>query len=555
MGIVAVGLVGQKGISVDIAPAELPPNVWSDGTNVRFYHGAVQTMFGDQELLPMTAQPTYAQSAQGSMAAPAVWVVAADDKVFSVHGNTLTDISATDANPSVPLPGELCWSGGNLGQLTILNDAHRTPWLWPDTELGTIMTQLPNWSEGMKCHTLRSFKQFLVALDVTKEDGTRYPTMVKWSHPADPGNPPPSWDETDPTKDAGETVLAETPGSCMDCVTLRDTNLIYKTDSVWGMQYIGGVFIFRFYKIFGDFGIPQRNCAVEYISGKHFCFTGTDLIIHDGNSARSIVEGRAKSRLRGINVDQIPTCYVVSHPAMSEVWFCWRRRTDGKQAADSAIVYNHLEDTVTFRDLPDYRFIATGRVDPKPNAIEVWDPNTEMWDNAGIVWSEFAQIPAFLRLLGLGDEKLNWVDGLNTIHSPFKLERTYVGIPVRADKPPDLSTMKFVRRVWPRFVGAKGTELQVTFGSADDVGDSIKWRNPILFVIGVTRKFDITLSGKVMAIRIESITPAMLKLAKAKDDAEGEHPFPTPVAEPTVVPTQTWRFNGMDIDVKPAGEM
>lgn len=289
MAIIGLPTPGAIGLVQDIPPAELAPGAWSEVQNLRFKKGSVVAMAGDQSLLATPYQGEWCLSIQGALGDKASWVVASDMKAYSLEGLTLTDITPTAATPT-PQDG-LNWSGGALGMVTVLHNSRDTPWAWLSTNPATKMVLLANWPAGMKAYTLRSFKQYLVALGVTK-GGTYHPTMVKWSHPADPGAVPVSWDETDVTKDAGEYPLSETPGKCIDCVSLKDVNIIYKQDSVWGMQYIGGTYIFRFYKIFGDFGMPVRNCAVEYTGGKHFVFTGTDLLTHDGNTSQSKI-GRA----------------------------------------------------------------------------------------------------------------------------------------------------------------------------------------------------------------------------------------------------------------------
>lgn len=546
-----MSLAGQYGISIDTVPAELPPNAWSRGYNVRFYDGALGSMASDVLVANLAAaQPTYAIPVQGALSATTGWLIMADDKAYSLQGVTLAEVTPVAAIPASYPAGALVWSGGTLGLLTIVHDTERTPWVWPEPVPTTPMIELANWPAGMTCYTLRSFKQILVAVGVTKGVNF-YPTMVKWSHPADPGTVPPSWDETDETKDAGETVLAETSGQCVDAVGLRDALVIYKTDSVWGMSYIGGVFVYRFTKIFGEWGVPRRNCAVEYTAGKHFCFTGTDLMIHDGNHAQSIIKGKMKSLLRTITIDQLDTAFVCSNPAFSEVWFCWRNLLDGKMAANIAIVYNTIENTCSIRLLPDFRFIGTGRVDPTAEATQTWNGAVETWDSKNAVWAETAQIPAFLRLLGMGDNSIHWADGGSTMISPMLVERQYLGVPINAQGPPDLSAVKFVRRVWPRFTGPTGTEVYVTFGTADSINEPIKWRAPLLFVLGVTRKFDITLSGKVMAIRISVATagdPLPTNLITEEELA------PVPTAAPGA-PTSYWRFAGLDVDLVPVGEM
>ena len=41
MALIPINNVGEIGIVKDINPWELPPNVWSDGNNVRSEHGAI----------------------------------------------------------------------------------------------------------------------------------------------------------------------------------------------------------------------------------------------------------------------------------------------------------------------------------------------------------------------------------------------------------------------------------------------------------------------------------------------------------------------------------
>lgn len=524
MAIVSSAAPGGIGLILDVEPSELPAEAWSEVENVRFYARSAKVMQGDQELATSTEQMEYAISAQSTSGVGAAWLVASDTKAWALQGQTLTEV--TPSGVSGISGSGLNWSGGNLGGLTFLNNGMQKPWVWPENSSSTLMVELANWPTGMTAKTLRAFKQYLVALDVSRP-GSHYPTMVKWSHPADPGVVPPSWDETDPTKDAGEYPLSETPGACVDCVSLRDVNIIYKTDSVWGMQHIGGVFIFRFYKIFGDFGMPIRNCAVEYTSGKHFVFTGTDIIIHDGNNSRSIATNKIKSLFRTISANQLKTCFVASHPAMNEVWFCYRRSEDGKIAADTALVFNHLDETWSLRVLPDYRFIGTGVVEPQEAAALQWNTIPSNWETSGIAWGEYASIPAYMRLLGLGELNVSWVDGTVNGLTPAVLERTYVGVPMQTGKAPDLSVNKFVSRIWPRFKGVAGQKLLVTFGTANTVGKDISWRSAKSFTIGTSEKIDLTLTGKMLAVRIET--------------------------DPDSPVQGIWSYHGFDMDIVPAG--
>lgn len=294
------------------------------------------------------------------------------------------------------------------------------------------------------------------------------------------------------------------------------------------MQYIGGVYIFRFYKMFGDFGMPNRNCAVEYSSGKHFVFTGTDIVVHDGNSYKSIATGKLKKLFKTITGTQLASSYVCNHPAQNEVWFCYRRASDGVYAADTALVYNHLENTWTVRDLADYRFIAPGAVEPQEVVANTWANVDGDWNSSTLLWGEYSAIPAYKRLLGLCTMKVMWVDGGDTGIEPQLLERTHLGIPVKTNQPPDLSCRKFITKVWPRFKGQAGTVLKITFGTVDSVAKSVSWRPPKSFIIGTTEKLCVTLDGKMFGMRVE-LDPA--------SPSKGQ-----------------WSYHGLDLEVQASGE-
>lgn len=524
MGIISNAIPGGLGLVLDVEPAELPSGAWSDSLNMRFQDGAVRSMFGDTQLATSSEQLEWCYPATNQLGSGAAWLLTSDTKAYALVAQTITDI--TPAAVTVLSGTGNNWSGGSLGGITVANNGMQKPWVWMDNKPATKMLELANWPASTVCKCLRSFKQYLVALNVTKAGGS-YPTMVKWSHPADPGAVPPSWDEADPTKDAGEYNLSETPGELVDCIPLKDLNIIYKSDSVWGMQWIGGVYIFRFYKIFGDFGMPNRNCAVEYSAGKHFVFTGTDIVVHDGNGYKSIATGKLKKLFRTITGTQLASSYVVNHPAQNEVWFCYRRSSDGLVAADTALCYNHLDNTWTIRALADYRFIATGSVEPQEIVANTWSSAAGSWDASTLLWGEYSAIPAYKRLLGLGTLKVNWVDGANTGPEPQFVERTYVGIPVRTGQPPDLSIRKFVSIVWPRFKGQAGTKILMTFGVADAVDEDINWKVTKTFVIGTTKKLSLTLGGKMFALKI--------------------------ALDPTSPYKGNWSYHGLDMDVQPEG--
>jgi hypothetical protein len=115
---------------------------------------------------------------------------------------------------------------------------------------------------------LRAYKDQLLALGVTKA-GVLYPTMVKWSDLTGYGSVPLDWATDSTTNSAGENIVNEMQHAIVDGVSLRNSFILYCTDSVWQMDYVGGDLIYDFTQLFKDRGILNANCAIE-AGGQHF---------------------------------------------------------------------------------------------------------------------------------------------------------------------------------------------------------------------------------------------------------------------------------------------
>jgi len=519
MGIVSLAPAGITGIIEDIPPAELVPSAWSSGLNMRFAEGAVMPILDDLVIeTGLSWQPTWAIPTMQTSASLSSWLVASEEKIYAYISNTLTEITRVVGGDYTTVGAER-WSGCVLSGVTVLHNGVDEPQAWLAPDSGTEVVALANWPASTTCRTLRGFKSHLIALDV-KKSGTRYPTMVKWSHPADAGTVPVTWDETDPSYDAGEWVLSETPGYCVDCITLRDINVVYKTDSVWGMQYIGGTFIFRFFKMFDTFGIPQRDCAIEYQPGRHLVFTGDDLITHDGQMATSIVTNKMRKRLKALTADQTAKAFLTLASGVDEVWLCYPGSTLTSDVT-MAIVYNWREGTLSPRELAPCTYMTIGGIDP--SAIPTWNASTETWDTSVDIWGGVIIRATVPKLLGLQMEKLALIDVGPRCTAANTLERTYLGIPVRADKAPDLSSEKLLLRIWPRITGSTGDVLYFTLGGADSVAESIEWEDAQQFIIGMDSWIEGPITSKVFALRI------------------------------TASVTNPWKLSGFDAEIQPNG--
>jgi hypothetical protein len=75
---------------------------------------------------------------------------------------------------------------------------------------------------------------------------------------------------------------------------------------------------------------------------------------------------------------------------------------------------------------------------------------------------------------------------------------------LKTGNPPDVSSTKFLRRVWPRITGTAGDTLQVEIGSVMELNEPLVWKETRTWIIGTTKKVDVTITGITFAIRISS---------------------------------------------------
>jgi Flp pilus assembly protein TadG len=483
----------------------LPPQAWSDGNNVRFREGRAERVQGYVRAYdPPSIAPYHVLFVQ--VPSGPYWAYAGLTAIYATDGTSNADVSRTSGG-AYAATADSNWTGGVLGEVPVLNNGVDDPQFWASPSLGTDFALLTNWPANTKCKALRPFQQYLVALDVTKS-GTRYPQMVKWSHPADPGSVPSSWDPTDPTKDAGEYELKETSDYCVDCLPLRDTNIIYKEYSTWGMRPVGGVFVFRFYNIFNSIGMMSRRCGVEYFSGKHFVLGFDDLVIHDGQQAQSLLTQRwRRAFFSDMDTAKYVRNFVVADPANKEVWACYV--PNGGTFPSKALVWKYDEDRLSIRDIPLVAHAAVGVVDISGSLGGAWSADSAAWSSDITTWDETSFNPAQRNLLLAvpGSTRLfRAPTGLQADGSNYTafVERTGIGIPLKADGPPDYSVVKSLTRLWPRVTGDAGGVINVYVGGQDSPEGVVEWQGPYSYIIGTTDHIDALVTARLHAVRFES---------------------------------------------------
>lgn len=292
------------------------------------------------------------------------------------------------------------------------------------------------------------------------------------------------------------------------------------------MNYVGGVDVFRFTKKFGEIGMLSKKCAVEFFSGKHLVFTGDDVVLHDGQTAESIVSRRLVSSINNaIDSTYYQRAFVAMNFTKKEVWVCFPEL--GNSLCTKALVWNWKENSWGVRDLPSTAFITSGIVYPI-NASELWSGATGDWDSDSEEWHDRAYDPAQRKMLMTvpGSTKLYSPDTTNQFagsNMTAYVEKTAIGFPLKASDPPDYTTEKLLRGIWPRISGTDGGIINVYVGTQDRVDGDVTWEAAFPFTIGSSEYVDCLLTSKLHALKFESTSNI------------------------------SWKLHGYDADVVPAG--
>jgi hypothetical protein len=504
--IVNLGSAGQFGLVRDRPFEGLPMNAFTRVRNMTFRDGVARRVQGYTNAYTPSIAPYNAFFV--NVPAGPFWVYPGLVDIYATDGSTHSKINK--AVTTYNATADLNWTGGMFGGLLLLNNGiDAVPQVWTAGGVSTLLVDLANWPASTSCRVLRPFKSYLVALDIT-ESGTRYPHLLRWSHPADPGTVPSSWDYTDPTKDAGRTEnpFRETNDFFVDCAPLRDNNIIYKETSTWGMQRSFDEFIFRFYKIFDSIGLMSRRCAVEFFAGQHFTVALDDILVHDGQQATSVLTTRMRNAIfNEIDATKYVRNFVLVDWASNTVLFFYV--PTGSDFCTRVLMWNFRENTLSLRDVDAIAGGGVGQVAFSSIPL-TWDSDAESWDSDTTVWDFSAANPRDRRLLlaGVAKTKLyGYPQGLSLDGTSFTstLERTRLGVPPREGSPPDYSSVKQLRRIFPHVSGTSGQQVDVYVGAQDSVEEAVVWQGPYTFTIGTSEWIDCIATGRLLAYKLESV--------------------------------------------------
>jgi hypothetical protein len=497
--------LGQTGLLTDLSTHDVPMTGWTSAKNVKFRNNRVE------KAKPINAVMTGSKTLVGQhwFAMPVTHPTNAGDYIlygssatigaYDPSANTFTKISTGSYSGT----NDNSWTGCLIGGVAVVNNYLQVPksWCFPPAT-GTALVSLPNWTATHRCRVMRSYLQFLVALDVTK-DTTRYPYMVKWSSVADPGSVPDSWDETDPTELCGEINLLDnerTSGFIVDGGTLKDRFAIYMENAIWTMTFTGGIDVFSFQKIFPSVGLIARNSWCSFKDG-HFFVANDGAYIHDGYQMTDVMGGRVKKYFQdNLAVAYKHMTFVAPNYNEDEIWifFC----TGANTVPDTALIWNYVQNNWTIRILPvrcAYGTVAqwkvTGEVQ-ETNKMILCSPSS-----SGLYANDYA--------FSASSSGVDYT--ANVVHANIPLDgKDLEGVPK-----PALSGIKLLNGVWPNVyqdVSQSASTIDIYLAcTMRPTEDTISFTGPYAFN-PTSNKINCRLTGRYLSIKFQSTSDFHWKL-------------------------------------------
>lgn len=555
--------LGGVGVITDANPYDLPINAFSDGNNVIFDEGRISRApvfkqlysaiksikswadFGSATWDSTTTKYEAAEGNNtdssrfvGSFADPStgetVFVCDNDGTVRAYPEGVLQVVSPVSGTVTNEAP----WAATQVSGLSVLSRPGMVPYvrnLKSDVVYGAFATA--QWPVTDTCAVIRSYNDFLIALNVTK-GATNYPTMVKWSDPIPYGSAATSvfWDPTSTTNVAGENVLGEMKNPIVDGLSLGTQFIIYSTDQVWLMEYTGSSYVFNYRRLFPTGGVINVNCVAE-VEGKHFVFGTDDIYVHDGSTKKSIADGRVRRRIyKNLDLNKKSRFFVLHDSVANFIYFCYYTRQNEANFSNTAYcnraaIYNYREDTWSFMDLPN----VVGGAQAQVVLNKTTFPDiTDTYENYNTDYVSFEvstpKVPIMLGITdngnGLTESRVYAIDlpTIGAVNLPVSLETFKPAYVARTGLDLDelqagLRGYKMIKGVIPQ------AEFDVTdgvfhwaIGSTDLPGAAITYQTEFDFNPQEAYRVDTKVAGRYLAYKIS--TPSVENFRISGFDAD-----------------------------------
>jgi hypothetical protein len=522
--------LGTGGMVSDLPAYDLQPNQLTRAVNVDLRDGAITRAWGFARESDVSEEAVWFEGwfSQGN----GRMVVISDGQYNAVFEEIEGGV-ATNIDPTTPLPAGGNWDSCVFGKSAVFTNGADPPMARSVDDNGPI-DEMPNWPTGWTADMIRPYRNFLVALRVSR-DNDYDDTRIQWSNASGNNELPPDWDSLDPASLAGGTSLAGQSGPIQDAATLGQSLIIYMQTAAYAMA-LGGGTVMTIRPLFNQ-GLLARRCVITF-DVMHFCIGNGLIYVNDGSSVQYPAEEIVNTQFFAELAD--PSSIHLAHDASRktiEIYY----KTDVELAyANRVLRWRYQQNKWTFNYLDGFQVVRAIYA-PDSQRLTSWDSvdndigggSQVVWNGMGGSWQDLDLVAGRLSLKLLVRTA---VDSAVMRREPAHLrdgqpflsiaEREFIDFDDMIQGDPGRSLIrdtKHVKGIVPQVQG-NGT-IYFQFGTAATASSGTVWGPIVPYVLGVDYKVDFRASGRYFAWRVYN-------------DVE------TPV---------TFRLSGFDVDVDLAG--
>lgn len=432
------------------------------------------------------------------------WLVFGREDIWAIESGNDYDISIV-SQVAVTDPRE--WSWTLLNGIPVFTNGKNGLAFWTGNGVD-VAAVVPDWPAGTVCKAVAAFRYHIFALNIDGPSGT-FDNMVMWSNAAEPGALPDTWTPA-ADNEAGSLILADTPGRVICGVPLGAQLMVYKPESIFAIEYVGGQNKYEQRGIVRSVGALGPHTVIEF-GQQHLVLGNDDVMLVDGISAKSIAEERVKLAIaNSIDETNAANAFIVRDLNRRETRICIPEA--GSQFATIAHIWDERRDAWHTEDLNNARTGARGFV--LDTVIDdTWDSDSEVWDDDFSVWNA-GSTGAIARIV-TGEENVMYVEGTtDTIEVTVELEKTDLTFN-------DPNQYKVTSRVRLYGSGDGLADTEVRLGARDGTDDSVSW-GPwrSAFPNGANDGVDYETAGRLISLAVRATTTAPFTIDRIEVEAE-----------------------------------
>lgn len=414
------------------------------------------------------------------------WLSFGPANIYAIETSNFYDISPAGL-VAVTNPWE--WSCTLLNGIPVFTNGKNLLLSWDGIAADDAVV-VPDWPAATVCRGVVAFRFHLFAFGIDGPGG-QFDNQVKWSDAAEPGTLPQFWTPA-ANNQAGDTILADTPGACMIGVPLNQQLLMYKQTSLYSIEYAGQPpdNIFSSRCILRTLGALSPHSVLDR-GTQHLVVGDSDVVLTDGINTQSIADNRIKRFLaNSISEANALNTFVVRDANAKETWVCVPE--SGNQFCSIAHIWDEARDTWVTRDLAQVRCAASGFVTDTA-VSDTWDLDAGTWDTDASTWNQGSV--AAIEHIVVGQSLTAYIedtpDAVAVTATINKLDLVF----------DDDEAIKVVHTIQVNGNNIVAAGLQIRLGARDSTNDPIAWGS---FVNIASGPFDYETTGRFISWEIQS---------------------------------------------------